>query len=202
MKNSIRLNAAIRSTLQSAVLRHKFQKEGDALFEENRRIALWAYNIKFDAETQKRFAELPDGWLKEEDSFNFSAAVGSNCYHFNGRVSCGMNHAVARKCIHHQFDEIHMRTPHCFVNPRINLPEFVLAVQKCEQRKDKLEEAMKNAFSKVNQMLNQYTTIGTLKAAWPEIEPFIPAEHKVVPPPVQLPAVRPATLNAMLDLPV
>ncbi len=203
MKNSLRLNVPIRHSLSRAVLRHKFQKPVDELFNERIRIAEWAYNLKFDEATREKFASLPEGWLDEIDSMPFRAAGGSYSYRFDGFIYWHkVCYGVSRDCAEGKFDQRKKRAPHKYEQPHINEREFVLAVQRVEQRQEKLEEAMKAAHSTVHLMLTSYTTIGTLKKAWPEIEPFIPAEHEVKLEPVKLPAVRPATLNAMLDLPV
>lgn len=203
MKDSVRLNASIRSSLSKGVLRHKFQKMGNEIVAERQRIALLAYNIKFDEETRKKFQELPEGWLQENESMPFQAGGRSYSYRFDGWVYWNrVSFNVARACIDINYDHRRMRAPDKYDQPRISDGEFILAVERVEQQLEKLEEAMKEAHGKVHVMLTSYTTIGTLKKAWPEIEPFIPAEHEPQAAEVKLPAVRPATLNAMLDLPV
>src|SRR5687768_11563489 len=132
MKDNVRLNASIRATLKKAVLRHKFQKEGDELFEERRRIALCVYNYKFTEVVQKQMNELPEGWLQECDSINFSAGGQSYCYRFDGKVWWNkIEHSIAYSCINHDFSECKKSRcmPHRSELPRVKLPELVMAVQ-------------------------------------------------------------------------
>lgn len=205
MRDSTRLNGALRAQTKRALFRQRFGKEVAALRDERSALAVVVYYATFSEEERKLMSSLPAGWLDTTHCILFQAGEQSCCFNFDGKIYWKCKYGDD---IRYFFDSLapnkegnEKLIPHSHKRLVVDFTHVLTKrVQELELKQARLEEDMLAVFKQVSTMLGSYATIGGLKKAWPEVEPYLPkvAEPAAAP---NLPAVLPSTLNRLLDLP-
>lgn len=205
MHDSKRLNEALRTDIREKLIKHRFGPELEQLITLYKALADEAYNLTFTVQERKRMNLLPDGWMTEKSFIEVQLGEQKHQLQFNGELY--FQQGTSLRHYAYQFwdsrKETERRVPAFYKTKRLPFTdEFVKRVHRGEQQKAAIGEAFSKALKQIDVMLKSYTTVGTLKAAWPEVAPFLP---KTQPKPVanrSLPVVSIPSLNTALGLPV
>lgn len=207
MKDTTRLNATLRSSIKAAIIHHRFAPEFKQLKAEGMDIAKVVYLRTFSLEEQMNLNAAPEGWFHEQSCIDLQIGDNKHAVKFGGDVYYRWD--AIRNFSYRYFKDsdgksTQRRMPHSYKWLKLNAHDpLAKRYHKLLQFQEGIEEAFKPAFSKINTMLGSYGTVGTLKAAWPEVEPFVPkAAAKVLAATPNLPAVSIPELNKALGLPV
>lgn len=93
-----RLTNDIRDAILRSLIKHRFQPEIDAIEDRVQALAGEVYDAAYDAETQARMQDLPDGRLFQDDDFEAHfggqrVRIGFNVYMYRGADMAGLDNA-------------------------------------------------------------------------------------------------------------
>lgn len=195
-----RMNSSIRAGIRQRVINHRFASDYSAIVKMHAKMADDLYCHLLDANARGKIAKLPAGWMEERTGITAHLGFQSHQYNFSGKIYWRNLEGI---WAFGKIGDTYRRIPNTY---GINLPvshEFSKEGERIEQRKKKFEEELRAALKQVDVILKSSNTIKTLRASWPEIEPFLPmTEEAVRVATPNLPAVSIPSLNAMLRLPV
>ena len=197
-----RLTSGMRETLLDKLLEHRFKDEASEQVVLFKRFADLVYNDLYPKNIQTAMMKLASGWLSESDDFHvqFGAQNRYASLDFNGRQ--GLPRDIFRLTTYVDVkDRVRRRFPAKDHGKTITVysEDHALSVQyealltTAKELNEVIAQARRETFA----ALKQATTIKSLLAKWPELEPFIVVKKKI-----QLPALPTEHLNSILGLPV
>jgi hypothetical protein len=204
-----RLNAAIRYQIKHAAMNHRFLPLAKQIEKDGARLAAVIYAENFSAEHRDLMASLPVGWLEEARSIHFKWGGGMSGYlYFNGEIKIDWKYrenGVSRFLNSGFRAEAKRRMPFQSKGDRnhyIKNVELNAQIKTYYAQVESLCQEFMTASKTIDAALKSYTTVKTLKLAWPEVEPFLPKTQEQINTTPNLPAISFPTLNAMFKLPV
>lgn len=199
---STRLTNDIRDSIATAVLRHRFNEQVDALIADRAAFADAVYCDIYRKADREKMDDLPNGWLPESARIGVQFGSSGSRFeylHFDG-------------CVYGPLDAMRSKNDGKRVERRITAKHSYGCAKvyedghKLSQRHAELSnrfEALKaehqTAERQTKAALSSVGTIKRLIEAWPEVEPFA---SKFEDAPKNLPSVPTSKLNEMLGLPV
>lgn len=200
MKN-VRLNHNSRNAIFSGIIKHRFDGDLKMLTDRYVRLASAVYQRTFTSEQVQLIDSLPEGWLEQQNGINFTVGGHRHWLRFDGHVYWD-RYTRIREWDHGGYAQgtTTRAMPHAYKAVSVGASDLMAKeLAQLEQLKTKLQEEFGKVSKQVDTMLKSYATTKTLLEAWPEVEPFLPAQAEVATPSV--PAVSIPSLNAMLRLP-
>lgn len=189
------ISKAISEKIATALVRHRFAAEVEAIRDAEAALTMEAYNWRWTDGDRAMMAALPDWWLDAIATIEVRQQSGIFLLHVDGgRYFEGM---PPRAC-----GSMTWPQGRHYGKDRITITDEVLAA-KIEAHAvaiDKLQNAIKSAHSDATRTIAAMPSLKRLVEAWPEIQPFATPFMDVKPN--QLPALRTADLNARFRLPV
>jgi hypothetical protein len=191
----------MRQTVQSRLLKHRFEAEVKALIERYAALADELYNEFYKPKTRAGMEALPKGWLPTD--CEIGAVLGHSTVRL--RFSGGnVDYDLRRKInmvlaagTHRLFQARHKGGMCLSLEARHPISVKYERLQQDEQTlKEKFREVSKQTWA----ALSAVTTVAKLRSSWPEVSPFIDPRWDHHRPP--LPALKTDVLNTMLGLPV
>lgn len=201
--DTTRLNAGIRAQIYRSLMEHTFHDRIVAVVNEHAEIAAAVYADRYDFQSRTLMATLPEGWMEHKDYITVNFAGESHNLHFDGKPYIYECHDRLRNDIM----QIVRKQPGKRIMPysyRFSYEArspFAIRYAKHKQAVAQLNEDYKAAARLADNALKSYTTIGTLKKAWPEVTPFLPTVEPVLSIVPSLPAICVEDLNAAFRLP-
>jgi len=177
---SIRLTNDIKNKIVSNCLNTIFKPKQEASTQLEGKLARACYNQLFTSSLQKMLEKIPKGWLRED-----------NCLRFNA------DGWKVTLCLPKDTTVPTPYTNNCSVLGAIT-GELAAKVQEFVQERDRQKEEYRTKSSQLHSFLNNFSSLSTLKKAWPEGEPFY--KDFVEPSNSTVPAIYVAQLNEALGL--
>ena len=204
MAESVRLTNDIRASIVKKAITHRFRKPVVELLGIQAALADEVYNEIYGPLTQKRMAELPEGWLGVRSGFTVVFGGAHEQIDFDGdyNLNASLRATVPQNRPRpepRRFFSVHNshHTPIRVYEARHPLSE---KYQTNEAKRSDLMKQVAEAEKALKAALESVTTVGRLLAVWPELKPFCTDLLAAKVP--NLPAVPRERLNALLDLPV
>lgn len=189
------ISKAIAEKIATALVRHRFVAEVEAMRDAEAALAVDAYNWRWTESDRAMMAACPDGWLDTIAKIEVRQRFGVCLLHTGGGRY--FEYMPPRGC-----GGVTWPQGRQYGKDRITVSDEVLAA-KIEAHAvaiDKLQAAIKAAHSDATRTIAAMPSLKRLVEAWPEIQPFATPFMDVKPN--QLPALRTADLNARFRLPV
>lgn len=177
----MRLTEALRNTIRSRMIEHRFSEERKAVDEAFSKLADDVYCDVFSETDRRKMKRLPDGWLPERDEIavKFGVTVTHVKFDAKRRVPESMDrYARAAKV----YPASHALTQR---------------YDQLSKRRSDLKGAEAEARRQITAALSSVNTLKRLHEVWPESKQFT---KDLDPSKPSLPSVPVKTLNAMLNI--
>lgn len=211
IRENVRLNESIRNFIRNGAINYRFRAAFLAHLNVGKALAAEVRIATFSAEEMAYIEKAPDGFLKETDTA-ISLQIGHerHALNFSGLPYYNSNYdgflyswtwVVARENHKDAFMRMPDKFKYVILKSESDLAQRIRAFHKASEA---FKEDFKNARTAINAILKSCNSVKTLKAAWPEVEPFLPKTEEQIRTPVSntLPAISIPTLNALFKLPV
>lgn len=194
---SARLTKQIREAITKAALTHRFRDEVNALIDAKADFGRSVYEDLYKKADRQKMADLPVGWLPENDSLGIQFGATFSRIHFSGYTYGPIMRATDYK----RPDRFRLLSKHASGCAKVYDAAHKLSAahEGLRSREADLRTAYDAAERQMTAALNAVTTIKRLIETWPEIAPFA-AKYETEAP--YLPAIPTSQLNKILDLPV
>lgn len=201
---SQRLTSSTRTQIATAVLRHRFSDEIEALVSDFSDLAEDVYNDFYRKADRDRMTALAEGWLPTSSNVSAKFGEAGSCYasiRFDGVVYGDLGRLRKPASKNRQVSSHRVLEKHRNGCWKVYATEHKLSIryQAIRDREGDLKSRVAAAETQINAALSSISTVAALLKAWPEIEPFAKAFVSV---PAPLPAIPISTLNATFKLPV
>lgn len=189
------ISKAISEKIATALVRHRFVAEVEAMRDAEAALAVEVYNWRWTKEDRAKIAATPDGWLDTIGKIEVSQRFGRFVLHIDGGRYFENMPARAR-------GSVTWPQGNKYGTSTVTITDDALAatVETHAVAVDKLQGAIKAAHSDAASTIAGMPSLKRLVEAWPEIQPFATPFMDVKPN--QLPALRTEDLNARFRLPV
>lgn len=209
---AVRLTKHIREDILARVLNHAFQERAQNMLDAERAFVEEVWNAIYSEAERARMAELPSGWLPEDDDFKVS---------FDGEVQglyfrTGLDHSLphwVKKTYGGGTVEINVpdhgkcdrRMPSAAARGnvlKVLTGEIVKRFSNLQEARAQLEKQYADVYRTAENTLSSVSTVKKLIEVWPEIEAFAShwldedSDAKAI-----LPDIPRARLNEQLHLP-
>ncbi|MDB5177566.1 MAG: hypothetical protein JWN75_1234 [Candidatus Saccharibacteria bacterium] len=216
LPDGTRLNDIGRRFILRGLMNHRFSDRLQDMIRRRAAFAMEVYNRTFTPQERAKMKRLPEGWLKSEHYISVQVVEKSDTIGFNGSLPNirGLPDRVAyflQSADHSTFGsppkKDYMIVPYRYNSLKIKTvadPIFKLH-KELDADWNALVEEIKEADKLAGAILWNCSSIGKLKAAWPECEPFLPRDEDDARDGSRiknLPAIATATLNNAFGLPV
>lgn len=185
-----RLTKYSRSKIVEAAIEQRFAADREALADKYAAFALDVYNVTYSPTVRKRMAELPSGWLSEQNHLRASISGGFNVLHF-----CGSQARKAAMVFGRLGVKLRVLADHPTALIDGGTPMADRWARLCNEETD-LCTAITAAKLATEQLLSKISTTEKLAEIWPEGVQFLPPEQV----PLNLPALPVGDVNKMLGL--
>lgn len=194
---SARLTKQIREAITKAALTHRFRDEVNALIDAKADFGRAVYDDLYKKADRQKMAELPAGWLPENDGVGIQFGTSFSRVYFSGCVYGSIMRATDYK----RSDNLRLLSKHASGCAKVYDAVHKLSAthEGLRSREGDLKAAYDGAERQMTAALNAVTTVKRLIETWPEIAPFA-AKYETEAP--YLPALPTSQLNRILDLPV
>jgi len=190
-----RLTTAIRESIRTALLRHRFEAERATLVAEGAALAAQIYDACWSRKDTQLMATIPEGWMPRVSEFRVEVAGAvANC-DLSGDFR-------VRHSVFESIEDVYRSVPSCKKYGVLQVFDAGSRIAKAhEQHARKVtdfQERFAAAYTQVSGALASYSNTKLLVAGWPEAAPFV----RPITPAIPLPAVPVKQLNKLLNLPV
>ncbi|TAA49789.1 Nmad5 family putative nucleotide modification protein [Shinella sp. JR1-6] len=194
---SARLTKHIREAITKAALAHRFCDEVKSLIDAKADFGRAVYDDLYKKEDRQKMADLPAGWLPENDSFGIQFGASFSRVYFSGYTYGPLMRATDYK----RSDKFRILSKHASGCAKVYDATHKLSAthEGLRSREADLKSAYDAAERQMTAALNAVTTVKRLIETWPEIAPFATKYETEAP---YLPAIPTGQLNKILDLPV
>jgi hypothetical protein len=192
----MRLNQRIRAAICKDLIEHRFAKEVEKLTAKRAKFAKEVYRKHFGAAMVKRMNDLPEGWLKTDNSMYVNMGGHSDYIYFNGTSRYNCFRVVAGKVP----EQVFLRVPSSAGRAVFEVDSAICEMSRAiRDETDALHKTIHEVRDTALATLNSFSSPKKLVEEWPEIEPFL-RKHAVAP--ASLPSAPRDDLNKALGLPV
>jgi hypothetical protein len=189
------ISKTISESIATALVRHRFTAEADALRDAEAALAMDVYRYRWSDEDRAKMAMVPPEWLTMTACVEVAGGWGFVSLDFGGARH--FKSLAPRRngggVLWPRADRYHAT--------RVTVLDGALAdrVEAHAKAVDKLDSAIGSAHADAVRTIGAMSTVKLLVEAWPEIAPFA-APHLVAK--ASLPALRTEELNVRFGLPV
>src|SRR5574343_2045413 len=186
-EHDMTISKAIAEKLATALVRHRFAAEVEAIRDAEAALTMEAYNWRWSESDRAMMAAVPDGWLDTIAKIEVRQRFGVGLLHTGGGRY--FEYMPPRGC-----GSVAWPQGRQYGKDRITITDEALSakVEAHAVAVDKLSEAIKAAHRDASRTIAAMPSLKRLVEAWPEIQPFATPFMDVKPN--TLPALRTADL--------